>query len=152
VARKEKPGHLDTLVGARTVIEGNIESEGTVRVDGTLKGDLKAGGDAFVGPEAAIEGSIYANDVSLAGNVHGNILANGMLRLLARGRLYGNVQAHGLVTDEGGIFHGKCNIVEERSSQRERVPGDGEQTDKGLKNRSALKRVKEGEEMEAAQG
>jgi cytoskeletal protein CcmA (bactofilin family) len=149
VAKHDKPGHLDTLIGAHTVLEGNIESEGGVRVDGTLRGDLKIGGDVSIGPDATITGNICANNVVLAGKVEGNITANGMLRLLSKARLNGNVQAHGLVADEGGIFHGKCNIVEERQrTQREResVPSpSAEQAEKPFKSRAALRRPNESE-------
>lgn len=149
MAKKDKPGHLDTLIGAHTVLEGNVESEGGVRVDGTLKGDVKAGGDVSIGAEAKITGNVYANNVVLAGRVDGNIFANGMLRLLSKAKLYGNVQAHGLVADEGGIFHGKCNIVEERSGRRESAPVEPENdqsTERGYRSRAALKRTKESEE------
>jgi len=149
VAKKNKPGHLDTLIGAHTVLEGNIESEGGVRMDGKLKGDLKIGGDASIGPEATVTGNIYAHNVVLAGRVEGNIYANGMLRLLSKARLDGNVQAYGLVADEGGIFHGKCNIVEEpQRSRREKESATspvGEQTEKGFKSRATLKRADESE-------
>ena len=150
MAKKDKPGHLDTLIGAHTVLEGNIESEGGVRVDGKLKGDLKIGGDVSIGPEAKIVGNVYARNVVLAGSVDGNIYADGMLRLLSKARLRGNVQAYGLVADEGGIFHGKCNIVEEsHRSRREKESAtspNGEQTEKGFKSRAALKRANEQEE------
>jgi cytoskeletal protein CcmA (bactofilin family) len=32
---------FDTLIGAITVFEGNLQSEGTIRIDGKIKGDLK---------------------------------------------------------------------------------------------------------------
>ena len=150
MAKKDKPGHLDTLIGAHTVLEGNIESEGGVRVDGKLTGDLKIGGDISIGPDAKIIGNIYAHNVVLAGSVDGNIYADGILRLLSKARLRGNVQAYGLVADEGGIFHGKCNIVEERQvarHEKESVPSpNGEQIEKGFKSRAALKRANEHEE------
>jgi cytoskeletal protein CcmA (bactofilin family) len=141
VARKDKPGKsgsLDTLIGSDTVLEGNVESGGSVRVDGKLKGDLKSGGDVFVGRGAKLTGNIYANNVVLSGQVVGNVYAEGMLRLLSEAKLHGNVQAHGLVADEGGVLHGKCNIVEERStSQRERASGaNGEQAAKELASRA----------------
>jgi cytoskeletal protein CcmA (bactofilin family) len=146
VAKKVKSGHLDTLIGTNTVLEGNIESEGTVRVDGKLHGDLKAGGDVFVGPGAAITGSIYASNVVLSGNLIGNVYADGILRLLSQGRLRGNVQVHGFVADEGGVFHGKCNIIEERQQvvRESTASADGEEPEKGgFRSRAALRRAKE---------
>ena len=149
MAKKDKPGHLDTLIGAHTVLEGNLESEGGVRVDGKLKGDLKIGGDVSIGPEAKIVGNVYARNVVLAGSVDGNIYADGMLRLLSKARLRGNVQAYGLVADEGGIFHGKCNIVEERQrTQRERESApspSAEPAEKPFKSRAALRRPNDSE-------
>jgi cytoskeletal protein CcmA (bactofilin family) len=147
MAKKEnpgKPGHLDTLIGTHTALEGNIESEGGVRVDGKLTGDLKAAGDVSIGPEATIAGNVFANNVVLAGRVEGDIQADGILRLLSHARLYGNVQAHGLVADEGGIFHGKCNIVE--STTQKEIPASVDTEEKGFKSRAALRRLKEGEE------
>jgi len=152
VAKKDKPGHLDTLIGARTALEGNLESEGGVRVDGKLKGDLKAGGDVSVGPEATITGNIYGHNVVLSGRVEGNIYANGILRLLSKARLHGNVQAYGLVADEGGILHGKCNIVEERQRSRQEKESDpepnGEQAEKGFRSRVVLKRADKSEKTD----
>ena len=149
MAKKDKPGHLDTLIGANTFVEGNLEAEGGVRVDGKLKGDMKIGGDVSIGPGAKVIGSIYARNVVLAGSVDGNIYADGMLRLLSKARLRGNVQAYGLVADEGGVFHGKCNIVEERQRSRSEKESaaspNGEQTEKGFKSRAALKRANESE-------
>jgi cytoskeletal protein CcmA (bactofilin family) len=147
VARRDRPiksGQIDTVIGAGTVLEGNIEAQSGVRVDGKLKGDLKTEGDVAIGAGAAIAGTISANNVVLAGRVNGNIYAEGMLRLLAGARLHGNVQAKGLVTDEGGIFHGKCNIVEERSPvQKQRAAStDGEPVEKGPRGRAALRRAK----------
>jgi cytoskeletal protein CcmA (bactofilin family) len=41
------PKSIGTLIGAGTVIEGNLAYSGGLRVDGTVKGDLRcATGDA----------------------------------------------------------------------------------------------------------
>ena len=109
-------GRFDTLVGMTTAFEGNVESEGTIRVDGKVKGDLKAAGDIIVGPSARITGNLDATNVHLSGIVEGNIHSNGVLRLFSTAKLYGNIHAHAFVADEGGIFQGRCSIVEPRGS------------------------------------
>lgn len=103
---------FDTLLGANTIFTGNIESEGTVRVDGKVKGDLRVSGDVFIGNDAVITGNVFANNVNLAGTVEGNISAKGLLRILSTARLYGDIQVHSFVADEGGIFQGKCSMLE----------------------------------------
>lgn len=106
------PENVDTLLGVNTVFEGNIESQGTVRVDGKVKGDLKVSGDVFVGNNGSISGNVFANNVHLAGTIDGNIHAAGVLRILSTARLYGDIQVHSFVADEGGIFQGKCSMID----------------------------------------
>lgn len=106
------PESFDTLIGTNTVLEGNIESEGTIRVDGKVKGDLKIDGDLYVGGNGCIIGNVYANNVHLSGTVEGNIHSKGVLRVLSTAKLYGDIQVHSLVTDEGGIFQGKCSMLD----------------------------------------
>lgn len=106
------PESVDTLLGASSVFEGNIVSEGTVRVDGKLKGDLKVNGDVVIGTGAVVTGNIFANNVDMAGTLEGNIHAKGLLKLLSSARLYGDIQVRSFVADEGGIFQGKCGMLD----------------------------------------
>ena len=103
---------FDTLVGVNTIFDGNIESEGTVRVDGKVKGYLKISGDVYVGPDAVIKGNIFGNNVHISGNVEGNVVSKGVLRILSTARLIGDINVHSFVADEGGIFQGKCHMIE----------------------------------------
>jgi len=103
---------FDTLVGTNTTLEGNIISEGTVRVDGKVKGDVNVNGDVFVGNSACISGNITADNVHLSGTVEGNIRSTGILRILSTARLFGDIQVHSFVTDEGALFQGKCSMIE----------------------------------------
>ncbi|MCX7709444.1 MAG: polymer-forming cytoskeletal protein [Clostridia bacterium] len=106
------PESVDTLLGANSIFEGNIQSDGTVRIDGKLKGDLRVNGDVYIGTGAVINGNIFASNVDLAGSIEGNIEAKGLLRILSTARLYGDIQVHSFVADEGGIFQGKCSMLD----------------------------------------
>ena len=103
---------FDTLVGINSVFEGNIESDGTVRVDGKVKGDIRVKGDVYVGDNAVVSGSIFANNVHLSGTVEGNIHSTGVLRILSTAKLYGDIQVRSFVTDEGALFQGKCSMID----------------------------------------
>jgi cytoskeletal protein CcmA (bactofilin family) len=103
---------FDTLIGVHSTFEGNLETEGIIRVDGRVKGDLKVNGDVYVGNQAVITGNIHANNVNLAGTVEGNVHAKGVLRILSSAKLFGDMHVHSFVADEGGIFQGKCSMVE----------------------------------------
>ncbi len=103
---------FDTLIGTNTTFVGNIESSGSIRIDGRLNGDLKVEGDIFIGSNAEITGNIYANNVQLAGMVEGNIESVGILRILSTAKLFGDINVHSFVADEGGVFHGKCCMID----------------------------------------
>lgn len=102
---------VDTIIGANTTFEGNIQSEGTLRIDGKINGDIKTSGNVFIGNAAAINGNVSANDVHLSGRVDGNITAKGILKILSTAKLYGDIQVNSFVADEGGVFQGKCSML-----------------------------------------
>lgn len=109
---------VDTLVGSNSVFTGSIESEGTVRVDGKVIGDIKVTGDAYVGKGAAVEGNMEAGNVHLAGTVKGNIIARGLLKILSTARLYGDIRINSFVADEGALFQGKCEMLDEQEEEK----------------------------------
>ena len=141
VANKES---CDTLIGMNTSIEGSVESEGTVRVDGKVKGDMKISGDLYIGNDAVVTGNINAENIHLSGTVEGNIHSAGFLRLLSTARLYGDIQVHSFITDEGAIFQGKCSMLDLPSEQKAEKPG---RKGKDYKKSAVLDQVYE--EMEA---
>jgi cytoskeletal protein CcmA (bactofilin family) len=104
--------NVDTLIGVNSIFEGNIESQGTVKVDGKVKGDLKISGDLIIGINATIMGNIYANNVDIYGTVEGNTHSSGVLKILATARLYGDIEVHSFIADEGGVFQGKCSMLD----------------------------------------
>jgi cytoskeletal protein CcmA (bactofilin family) len=108
----KNPDSIDTIIGINSVFEGNIECDGTIRVDGKIKGDIKVSGDVFVGVSAVITGNIFANNVNLSGTIEGNINSSGILRILSTAKLFGDIQVHSFVADEGGLFQGKCSMIE----------------------------------------
>jgi len=110
---------FDTLIGSGTLFHGSIESEGTVRIDGKIIGDITAAGNVCIGKNAIVKGNIKARDVQISGVVEGNINADGILRMFSTAKLYGDIEVRSFVADEGGVFQGRCNMVEAPSSLSE---------------------------------
>ena len=46
------------MIGAGTVITGDIQSKGDIRVDGTLKGSVNTSGKVVLGKDGVIEGDV----------------------------------------------------------------------------------------------
>ncbi|MCY3575346.1 MAG: polymer-forming cytoskeletal protein [Chloroflexi bacterium] len=100
---------FDTVVGANTQLEGVFTSSGNVRMDGQFSGALEVSGNILVGESADIRADINARNISIAGSVHGNVCGN-KVQLLRTGRIWGDITASALTTEEGAFIDGKINM------------------------------------------
>ena len=142
------PEKVDTIVGANTTIEGNIESQGTIRIEGRVKGDITVNGDIFVGVNALIKGNLNANNIHLAGTIEGNVLSTGVFKMLSTAKMFGDVKVKSFVADEGGLFQGKCIMVETDENDKPIIPAYSKKNGFGKDNKknSVLEEVFEEKE------
>lgn len=102
---------VETVIGSGTCIDGDIKSSGTLRVDGKCIGNIISSSDVIVGEGAFVNGDITANNVCLAGKVEGNIKCSGVLEIMQKGTLIGDVEVEEVSIQRGAVFSGKCNIL-----------------------------------------
>lgn len=105
----QQPIGFETVLGASTVIEGNLISKGNVRLDGEFTGTLDITGNVLVGETAKIHADLDARNISIAGAVRGNITGN-KVQLLRTGRIWGDIRANALTTEEGAFIDGKITM------------------------------------------
>ena len=102
---------VDTLIGAKTRINGNVEFSGGLHVDGYINGDVSGelGTDTIlsVSEQGSIEGSVIVSQIILNGIVKGNIEASGRVQLGKRARVLGNVLYTVIETAVGAQINGK---------------------------------------------
>ena len=101
---------FDTVIGSNTQFEGKFVSSGNVRMDGKFSGSLEVSGNILVGESANVEADINARNVSIAGTVRGNVTGN-KVQLLRTGRIWGDISASALTTEEGAFIDGKITMV-----------------------------------------
>jgi cytoskeletal protein CcmA (bactofilin family) len=104
------PVGFDTVLGANCVLEGTMKSNANVRLDGTFTGTLEITGNVLVGETAKITADINARNISIAGAVHGNVSGK-KVQLLRTGRIWGDIRATALTTEEGAFIDGKITMV-----------------------------------------
>ena len=105
-----RPVGFDTVVGSNTSFEGSFVSSGNVRMDGQFAGSLEVSGNILVGESADIHADINARNISIAGTVRGNVTGN-KVQLLRTGRIWGDISASALTTEEGAFIDGKIAMV-----------------------------------------
>lgn len=106
---------FDTVLGANSVLEGTFQSNANVRLDGTFSGMLEINGNILVGETAKIKADINARNISIAGAVRGNITGK-KVQVLRTGRVWGDIRATALTTEEGAFIDGKITMVGHESS------------------------------------
>ena len=110
VVTPQSPVGFETVLGTNSTLEGHLTSNANVRLDGTFSGTLEIGGNVLVGETAQINADINAKNISIAGAVRGNV--NGKkVQLLRTGRIWGDIRATALTTEEGAFIDGKITMV-----------------------------------------
>lgn len=105
----QQPLGFETVLGASSVLEGDFKSEGNIRLDGTLSGTLSITGNVLIGETADIQADVHAKNVSIAGTVRGNVSGN-KVQLLRTSRVWGDITAKALTTEEGAFIDGKISM------------------------------------------
>ena len=111
---KRKPNKdlkIDTLIGAGTRINGDVEFSGGLHLDGYINGNVSGGPDAeailSVSEQGGIEGSVSVSNVILNGIVKGDIDATLRVELGEKARVLGNVRYSAIETAVGAQINGK---------------------------------------------
>lgn len=106
-----KNATVDTLIGPKTRINGDVQFSGGLHLDGyingNVKGDSAEGTFLSVSEQGSIEGSVIAPNVLLNGVVKGDIEASGRIELGAKARVLGNVNYTVIETAVGAQINGK---------------------------------------------
>lgn len=105
-----QPVGFETVLGANSVMEGSLRSAANVRLDGTFTGTLEIGGNVLIGETAKITADVNARNISIAGAVRGNVTGK-KVQLLRTGRVWGDIHAQALTTEEGAFIDGKITMV-----------------------------------------
>src|SRR5215472_12670542 len=97
-------------LGPRDVLQGRLEIQGDLKVAGTVEGDLKVTGDVTVDATATIQAAIEGANVSIRGQVTGNVSAKRRLTLAGTGRLNGDVKVGRLTVEDGATLNGNVTM------------------------------------------
>lgn len=96
------------IIGAGTVIEGDIKSDGDVRIDGTLNGSLSIKGKLVVGSTGMVDGEASCQNADISGIITGKIKVAELLSLKATSKLTGDITTNKLSIEPGAAFSGSC--------------------------------------------
>ena len=114
----QKPqSRIDTLIGADTVVDGDVDFSGGLRVDGAINGSVSANGTKsgtlVLSERGRIEGAISVSHAVINGTVAGPVRASEYIELQAKARVTGDLCYKTLEMHIGAVVEGKLIYLSE---------------------------------------
>jgi cytoskeletal protein CcmA (bactofilin family) len=112
-----KTGTIDSLIGAGTVIEGNLKFRGGLRIDGVVQGHLVPADESsttsvIVSEQGRIDGSIRASHVVIDGTINGPVEATEHLDLQPKAKVTGDIRYKALEMHHGAVVQGVLSHID----------------------------------------
>ena len=110
---------IDSLIGAGTVLRGDLVFTGGVRIDGQVQGNVSCAdgqaGTLVVSEHARVDGEVRVSHVVVNGTVNGPIKAHDYLELQPKARVIGDVSYKTLEMHLGAVIQGRLDHLEPES-------------------------------------
>ncbi len=111
-SKRNKPqNRIDSLIGAGTMVEGNITFTGGLRVDGQVRGNVFAADDKpgtlVLSEQARIEGEVRVSHIVINGTIVGPVHAADYAELQAKANVTGDVYYRTLEMQHGAVVQGR---------------------------------------------
>lgn len=125
-SRKDKPNkpqnRIDSLIGAGTVIRGDMTFDGGLRVDGHIHGNVVCAegkpGTLVLSEAARIEGEIRVSHVVINGTVVGPVHAADYVELQGKANVTGDVYYRTLEMQLGAVVQGRLVYQDEARADK----------------------------------
>ena len=107
---------IDSLIGAGTVVSGDVTFTGGLRIDGQVHGNVVAANGEpstlVISEQARVDGEIRVSHIVINGKVDGPVIADDYLELQPKARVVGDVSYKTLEMHVGAVLRGRLNHAE----------------------------------------
>lgn len=104
--RSKSEKTMPSIISKELVVRGEFASQGDMQVDGTIEGDVKSV-TIRIGDGGAVNGTITADSVLIAGTVTGKIHSKAIV-IARTARVQAELWVDSLAIEAGARFEGTC--------------------------------------------
>ena len=97
-----------TVLSEDISFRGKLYLKDALKINGYFRGYIQTPGELHVGPAGKVEADIDAGEVSIEGQVQGNVFASKNLRVRKNAQIIGDIRTENLQIDSGARFRGAC--------------------------------------------
>lgn len=105
-----QPAGGSTFIGPNLTIDGTVTGSEPIVIEGTVRGKINVTSDLRVGTKARLEAEVHARNVTVEGQITGDVSADDRLELVATAVVDGNLKAPRIVVSEGARFLGSVDM------------------------------------------
>jgi len=95
-----------SVIGAGTIVRGNVEGDGSLEIFGRVEGDVSMGGDVVVGETGAVRGNVSGEKISVHGAVQGDLRGADAVLLERGAKVVGDLSAPRIGIANGALMRG----------------------------------------------
>jgi cytoskeletal protein CcmA (bactofilin family) len=106
----ETDEEVESVIGEHTSVDGTFKSENSIRIRGTVQGEIESQRAILVEAQANVNAKVTASNITVAGQVNGQIFCSGRVELRPSGRVIGEINAGTLIMQEGAFFEGHLKM------------------------------------------
>jgi len=124
VARSKSPTGDSTgrtTIARACTFKGDLQSTGDVSVEGTFSGSIDSSAHLFIAESGRVDAKLHGRNVSIAGNVTGDVTADERIELDPSAEVKGNIVAPRILIKDGATFEGQ--VFMKSPSKDEKKPG-----------------------------
>ncbi|HLI26977.1 MAG TPA: polymer-forming cytoskeletal protein [Chloroflexota bacterium] len=118
-------GEVETVVGRESSFDGKLRSEHSIRVQGEARGEIESKQAVYIEEGARVNAKIVAAEITIAGQVEGQLFSVGRVEIRPSGQVCGEINAAALVMQEGAFFDGQLKM-KNRGRPEEAAPPERE--------------------------
>jgi cytoskeletal protein CcmA (bactofilin family) len=106
----KRDGKKQFSMGPQDSLEGKLIYDGSIHADGKVEGEVRVSGNIDVANGATVRALLEGTNVSLKGQVEGQVTARDKLTLGRNARLSGDIQVRRLQIDDGATLNGNVRM------------------------------------------
>ena len=105
------------VLGREVTVTGEIRSHEPLTIEGEVEGTIDVAGYLLtIAPNGNVRASVKAKEIDVLGSLQGNVEGADKIYIRNGARFLGDIQARGIVIEDGGFIRGKVDLSHKSSA------------------------------------
>ena len=127
-------GAASTTIAQTCAIKGDLNSSGDVCIEGEFSGSVDTSAHLQVAQSGRVDAKLHGKNVSIAGQVKGNVTAVERIELEPSANVHGNIIAPRILIKDGATFEGQVFMKSPSKEDTKKPAPDSQPSQKSQKN------------------